>query len=146
MMYKCKHFKIFELVDPVIYRANGENAFAFFTEEIKQSIDGVREFFDRPTTVNNWIWGGQFQWRGLRSHLCKEGALKSQHRIVEERLCNAIDFDVEGLTAEQVRREILNNQNIPSLRFITRMEKDVNWVHIDCKPLDGQERIYMFRG
>jgi hypothetical protein len=145
-MYKCKHFKIFELTDPVIYKANGENAFAFFTEEIKQSIDAIREFFDRPVTVNNWIWGGQFQWRGLRSSMCNVGSLKSQHRIVDTRLCNAIDFDVKDLTAEQVRQEILNNQNIPSLRFITRMEKDVNWVHIDCKPLDGQERIYMFRG
>jgi len=146
MIYKCKHFGIFELTDPVMYRCNGDKAFAFFTDEIKKSIDAVRDFFNRPVTVNNWIWGGDFQWRGLRTHYCTIGSKTSQHRIVGDRLCNAFDFDVDGMSAEEVRQEIIKNKDIPSFKYITRLEKDVNWVHMDCKPLDGEERIYLFKG
>jgi hypothetical protein len=49
----------------------------------------------------------------------------------------AIDFDVQAMTAEEVRADILTHQNDTGIEYITAVEmsiagKPINWVHIDC--------------
>ena len=146
-MYICNNFKLYELVDSVTYSMYGNRAWEFFTSEILMSIDGVRDFMQLPVRVNNWFWGGRFQWRGARTKICKVGARKSEHRLIyynnyPPHLCNAIDFDVKGMPAESVRGIILGYKDHELFQHINRMEKDTNWVHIDCKPVE--ERIKVF--
>lgn len=137
-----KHFKLEELFDPDTVQIYGNDAWLFMPDESIMMLDGVREFFDLPVTVNNWSWGGTFRYRGYRPLACKVGAKNSYHRK-----CRAFDFDVKGLTAKEARNAILTNKDDARLLLITRMEADVNWVHIDNGIVpEGSERIYLFKG
>ena len=133
-----KHFDISELVDKKTYFDQGEKAFAYFDEDALIMLDDLREFFGSPVTVNNWKNGGKFQWRGLRnpsSPVYSQGSMHSKG--------SAFDCDIKGYTAEDARKIILANQNHELLKRIMRIEADVNWLHIDNKPVS--KRIYLFK-
>ena len=135
-MYKCKHFEIYELVDPATYAIFDERAWMFFRPQALMALDGIREFFDAPVTVNNWQWGGPFRWRGLRLGSTIVGADYSQHK-----LGNAFDCDVREMTAEEVRQAILANKNDYRLQNINCIETKVNWLHFDCRNIEDRIRL-----
>lgn len=135
-MYKCKYFKIEELVDKATYAKFNEGAWMFFNPQALMSLDGTREFFGVSITVNNWDEGGQFQFRGFRPITYTGGGTYSQHRFG-----NAFDCDVKGLSASEVRKRILANKDNELLKFITCIEDDVNWVHLDCRNISDRIRI-----
>ncbi|MDO9535084.1 MAG: hypothetical protein Q7J85_07070 [Bacillota bacterium] len=135
-MYKCKHFKIYELVDPVTYKRFGDEAWMFLNPLILMAADGIREYFGVPVTINNWHWGGEFQWSGLRTVFCTIGGKWSQHRFA-----NAIDCDIKDIPAEEARQRILANQNHPLLQHITCIEASTNWLHIDSRNIKDRIRI-----
>jgi len=137
--YKPKYFKIYELIDPELYRIYGEKAWRFFDPRILYSIDQIRKFFKRKVTINNWYWNGNFQWRGLRTFHYKLFYFSSMHNFGR-----GLDFDVEGYTAEQVRRILRANQNRKEFRYISYVEDNVNWVHIDCRN-SNKKGMYFFR-
>jgi hypothetical protein len=138
--YKCKYFKIQELVDRVTYEKFGEQAWMFFDVRLLKTLDGIREYFNSPIIVNNWHLGGNLDSRGFRRPDDKTGALYSQHRFGR-----AVDFTVTGRTAEEVRKIIIDNQNIFPFNEITAMELDVDWVHIDFRNINS-DVIYLFKG
>jgi hypothetical protein len=127
MMYRCQHFELQELVDPETFHRFGERAWMFLRPEAMMALDGVREFFGREVVVNNWAAGGPYRFRGFRPITCKQGSDYSQHR-----LGNAFDCDIVGVAESEIRRVILLNQEHPAFLPITRIEKDVSWLHIDC--------------
>jgi len=136
----AKHFKIEELVDKNTFQNYGNDAWLLLPNESIEMIDGIREFFDAPVTCNDWIWGGKMQFRGYRPLMCKVGARNSYHKKGM-----AFDFDVKGLSAEEARKRILDDQDNHLLKNITRMEDRVSWVHVDSGELkDWQERIHVF--
>jgi len=141
-MYKCKYFKIYELIDRFTYEKFGEEAWMFLNPLALISIDGVREFFtikrgkDVPFTINNWQGGGKFQFRGLRPIFYTAGALYSQHR-----LGNGFDGDLKNISAEEARQEILANKDHELLKHITCIETNINWVHLDCRNISDRIRI-----
>jgi len=136
-MYTPQHFKAYELVDPITYAKFGEGALQFFNPLLLQALDIMRDFFGVPITVNNWKAGGPFKWRGLRTVDCLEGAKWSQHR-----LGGAVDCDVRGKTADEVRNEIIYNKGF---KIITCLEADVNWVHLDVRNIDTRNGILIVR-
>jgi hypothetical protein len=136
-----RNFATFELVDRETYEAMRDSALILFNPDALIALDDLRDFFGKNITVNNWSWGGKFQWRGFRTKACKEYRLNSQHTRG-----NAFDCDIQGYTAEQARQEILANKDHPLLKKITRMEAGVQWLHFDLgKVPPGQARIYLFR-
>jgi hypothetical protein len=139
---ELKHFAVFELVDRATYDAEGDKALDRFNPKILEAIEGIREFFAVPMIINNWYLGGSFQWRGWRTpeKAAELGAPNSEHAKG-----NAFDFDIQGLTAQQVRDKIVANQDNPLLANITRLEANTTWVHADCKELVlPEKRIYLF--
>jgi hypothetical protein len=134
-----KYFKTQELVSKETYDLYGEDSIKLFTPEILTALDDLREFFNQKVTVNDWLQGGQFQWRGYRTpqKAAELGSPNSEHAKG-----NAFDCDIEGYTAEQARQKIIGNQNDKLLKNIMRMEADKSWLHIDCK--QGPNRIYLF--
>jgi hypothetical protein len=139
-----KYFQTYELVDKTTYEQLGDKALSLFSTDILTALDGVREFFGEPVTVNNWREGGPFQWRGYRTveaaHKLGSPTGHEQHQAG-----NAFDFDVHGMTADEVRRVIVLNKDNPLLTKITRLEANVSWVHMDCKALIlPQARIHVF--
>ena len=129
--YKCNYFKIYELVDPLVFNSWGDKAWSFFKPEALMTLDAFREFYGVTVTINSWYWKGQFSNRGLRSPQSLVGATFSQHRFG-----NAFDLDVKGVPASKVREDILKYKN-DVFPHITRLEdtlngEPINWVHFDC--------------
>lgn len=129
-MYRPKYFKIQELVDHPTYERRGEKAFELLDERALMMLDEVREHFGKPVTVNNWAWNPNgFNYRGFRAHDCPVGASLSQHK-----LGRAFDFDVQGMTADEVRTEIIRaRKEEGKFKYIGGLELGVNWVHMDCR-------------
>lgn len=139
-MIEAKHFKLEELIDKDSFGSYGHDAWNLFSHDAIYMIDGIREFFGKPVTVNNWLWGGNLQYRGYRPPHCTVGAPNSYHRRGQ-----AFDFDVKGMAAEEARRHIIENQYDPLLIWIERLEGGTSWVHADTALLhDGKKRIYLF--
>jgi hypothetical protein len=137
-----KHFQPYEIVDKQTFEKMGDDALSLFNPEALIALDDLREFFDKPITVNNWheVKGG-FQWRGFRTpeKAAELGSPKSQHAQG-----NAFDCDIRGYTAEQARIVIQHHKDDPLLCRIMRMEAKVPWLHFDLKPVEN--RIYVFKG
>jgi len=132
-----RHFKAHELVHPKIYEMYGEGSINFLHPKLRTTIDDIRDYFNTKMTINNYYWGGNLKNRGLRPYLIDKYAKYSQHK-----LGMAVDFDIAGMTADEVRQVILDDKDCEAFRHINRMELGVSWVHIDLK--ETASRIYTF--
>lgn len=138
MLYKPKYFKLIELVDKYTYSRFKEKAWSFLDPYALQALDNIREYFNSPVTVNTWSFGGDFQYRGFRPKHCDIGADYSFHRYGK-----AFDYDVKGVPAEEVRQTIIKNKDKDEFKLITCLEADVNWVHMDVRPIEDNLRILL---
>jgi len=93
--------------------------------------------FNVPVTVNNWVTGGPFKSRGFRHPLSTVGSPLSAHKRGQ-----GIDFDVQGMTADQVRAVILAEKEHIDFMFITRMEIGIAWVHIDIANVPNRIQLF----
>lgn len=130
IIYKCKYFKIYELVPKAVYEARGEKAWQLLDENILRTIDKLREKYGR-ITINDWKWGGKNQWRGLRTADSKYFSQYSQHTFGR-----AMDLIFNDITAEDVRQDILRDLNSELYKYITSFEEGTSWLHIDTRNCD----------
>lgn len=140
--YTPQHFRPAELVCPEVYSVYGARALMFMDSRILWTADAIREHFGRPVVINTWQWRevGGHCYRGLRPWSSQIGAAMSQHKYGR-----ALDFDVDGMPAAEVRAEIRDRwRDVPAFRFITALEDGVDWVHIDCRNT-GSEELMVFR-
>lgn len=138
-MKVSNHFDIREFVPRSLYEAEGCRAIRHLDLRLINVIEAIRALCgNKPIRVNDWHYGGRFQYRGFRPADSTVGAARSMHKQGK-----ALDFDVIGMTAEQVRGVIRLNQ-IELLKLgLTRIERGVSWVHIDLKHT-GLDRLYEF--
>lgn len=140
------YFNIKELVCPHVYDKFGEYAWQFFDPRLLDTLLVIREKIGKPIVVNNWAVGGDFSQRGLRCNIC---ALVKEKTALEKLYMSAhnqgmaVDFDVTGMKAEEVRKWIKGNQIF--LPYPIRLEEGVNWVHLDVRS-DGFRAITWFKG
>ena len=134
MIYRPQFFQLNELVCPDVFNKFGQMAWQFFDDRTLVTIDWVRRTLDRPVTINNWHNGGEFTQRGLRCSTCqlvRDAAIANRVYVSPHMLGKAFDFDVEGLSAAEVRVWIaLNKDKLP---YPIRLEKDVDWLHLDTE-------------
>ena len=145
-MYVCKHFKLEELVSKKMHDRYGKRCWQFFDDRLLKVLDKIREEIGKPITVNNWLWGGNFHQRGFRENLDTIPYVRTANNTFynsQHNFGRAVDFDVKGMTAEEVRKWIIENQK--KFPEITYMEEDVNWVHIDIRQ-SSHDGIYLFKG
>lgn len=128
-MYACKHFKAYELVPKILYEKRGEKAIELLDKELLIAIDYIREKLNVSITINDWKWGGQYQYRGIRTPECAEYSITSQHPYGK-----ALDFKASGVSAESVNKWIIEHRNDPELRAISFIEMGMTWTHIDTRP------------
>jgi hypothetical protein len=126
------YFKVQELVPEGVYKDRREASLQLIDNRIVEFIEGLREALGRSITVNNWLWGGEFQYRGLRTPESGAYSKYSQHTFGR-----ALDFDVQGMTAQEVRNWIINNRDLDFVRPITFIEGSVNWCHVDVRNTGG---------
>jgi hypothetical protein len=134
----------------------------------------TRDFFQAPVLVNNWYWEGRFQLRGYRppqagyyNHIQlhhREGVLDN---IIKAMVVNgvdiygmdvgsyysihktggAFDFTVKGLTANQTRTKIFDNEKLFLQAGLSTLEAESaapTWVHGDNRPT-GVDEILIVR-
>ena len=130
-MYKPKHFKVQELVSPDIFNQRGSKAIELLDPRLLETLDKLREELGRPITINNWLWGGNFKQRGLRDRSFYKSDKAYVDSLSQHKYGRAVDFDVKGMSAPEVRKFIYKNRE--KFPFITFVETDINWVHIDCR-------------
>ena len=124
-MYKPIHFSVHELVPQEVYEKWGAKALMFLDEAALITLDALRERYG-SITVNNWFWGGDRQWSGLRTEKSHYGSQYSQHRFGR-----AFDCLFKDITAEEVRQEILADPDLFPL--INSLELNTSWLHFDCR-------------
>jgi len=124
-MYKCKHFKIQELVPQHVYEARGDKAWELLDKNALIALDAVRDAFG-AITVNNWHIGGKRNWSGLRTSDSPYYSPYSQHSFGR-----AFDCIFATRTAAQVRQAILNNRD--DFPLVQAMELDTSWLHFDVR-------------
>ena len=139
MYYKCDHFIIQELVPKLSYDTWGEKCWEFLDPQALRMIDGIWMHFGVPIYVNNWYWGGNSQYRGLRPPYVKKYANHSPHRFGK-----GFDLIIKGIKADDAREEIVSHKNSILLKYITRMEVNITWLHVDCNNVPDHERIVLF--
>ena len=137
-----KYFKIEELVGGRTYRVHQERAWRFLDYRILYSLLIVREGLNTPITVNN----GRLQQRGLRTiaqQLVKNKVYQNKLYVSAHLFGKAVDFDVKGMTAQQVRDWIVVNKDL--FPYKIRLEDEVTWVHMDVIWEKKNPKVYLFK-
>lgn len=137
------HFSIEELVCKDVHDKFGDKAWQFFDPRLIQTIDWIRTRLNKAIFVNSWDNGGKFDERGLRCIQCplvKDAIAQNRLYMSPHMLGQAVDFDVQGMVAEEVRQWLVKNK--ASLPHPIRLEKGVTWVHLDVQ--DTGQKVYLF--
>ena len=141
MYYLPEYFKVEELVPPDLFTIHGYDSLYFLDDRILKTLDMLRDFLETPIIVNDWKNGGLFTQRGYRTAQ-SIGAKYSAHRFGK-----AVDFDVKKLSSDQFRKMVQKGELDSCLKYITRIEDNVSWNHIDCMglPREPGEKIIFFK-
>ena len=139
-----KYFNIKELVCPHTYKRYGESSWKFLDTESLETLLVLRtKILCVPLTCNNYSIN--LTQRGLRCNLCdltKEKTLKNTLYISAHSNGKGFDLTSPEMTAEEMRQKIKENAHL--LPHPVRIEKDVNWLHIDCYDDGTGEKITYF--
>ena len=122
--YKPFYFMAPELCSREAHDALGAKIFRYINPKVTFSADQLRHNFG-SATINNWFWGGDRQYSGLRLHGEPHYSPTSDHSYG-----NALDMIFKTATAQEVRNHIEANPDL--YPFITFVEEgySVNWLHI----------------
>lgn len=130
MIYKCKHFSIYELVPPQMKNEEELNLWMIFPRRNLEVIDALREDYG-SLIINSWEWGGKFEQSGIRLPNSQFYSQTSQHSYA-----NAFDIHPQNEEVEKIRSDI-RNRRFSYMERITGLELDVSWLHIDFRNYDG---------
>lgn len=134
------YFNIKELVCPHIYKRFGETAWMFLSTQLLHTILVIRQdILNKPMIVNN---SSTYTQRGMRCNMCQIVKGKTSPYLSAHVTGNAIDFSCSDLSAEQIRQSI--SQHKDELPYNIRLEKDVNWVHVDVYDNLSNNKIEYF--
>ena len=142
-----KYFDTQEVVCKHVYDKFGDSAWAFFDPRLLETLLFIREGIGKPIYVNNWQIGGNLSQRGLRCNVCNLVREKTDLKKVylsAHIFGKGIDFDVKGMTAQQVRDWLEEHKE--DLPYKIRVEDCVSWVHIDLSDYGmGKNKITYFK-
>jgi hypothetical protein len=142
-MYICKYFDIRELVSKQVYEKYGDQCWQFFDDRILKFIDWLRDRLNAKITINDWLWGGVYDERGLRANLdsiVKENTHNNKIYCSQHCFGRALDFDIENMTAQRARRWFEENKDL--LPFPIWCEAGVSWIHCDVR--QSEEKLHFF--
>jgi len=124
-------FDLREFVPPAVWDQFGPASRWFLDPRMLDLAQFYRDFFEAPVTVNTWAWDGRFEERGFRLPDTNTGSRLSQHKFGR-----AFDCNVEGLTPDEVRSRIMDNEALFMEKGLTTLESgDIakTWVHSDIR-------------
>ena len=132
------HFYIDEVIPKEVYMQFYEKSVQFLDPRLAQMIEGIRNYFNVPITINNWFTGGDRHESGFRLPDTKTGVRLSQHKFGR-----AADLVFpKGTDYEKIRQTIRDKYDTFRKMGISTIEKDTNtWLHIDCRQT-GMDKLY----
>ena len=136
------YFHIKELVCPHVFAKHGEKSWMFLSTLYLHTLLVLRTKILKVPLVCNTKMLAQ---RGLRCNLCDIVQEKTDADIVylsAHHLGIGGDLSSPEMTAEEMRRKIEDNSDL--LPYPIRMEKGVNWLHIDCYDTGTPNKITYF--
>ena len=133
------NFSIKELVCPHCYNQFKEQSWQFISTELLSILYTLRyDIFNKPITINNWHNNGSFSQRGLRCNTCQLVKNKIKIYLSAHCLGKSIDFNVQGISSQEVYKTVKNNIN--KFKYPIRLEKNTDgWTHIDVYQQYGSE-------
>lgn len=132
-----ENFDIREFVPPYLWELHEDgvlDARWYVQPTVLDIAQAVRDRYAAPVEVNTWLWGGDLLERGYRFPGSDTGATYSQHK-----LGNAVDFEVDGMSPQEVRADIKQNEQRFLRMGLTTIESGeyaTGWVHVDCRPTE----------
>ncbi len=143
------NFIIEEFVTPELYKTimkttnPKEEFYKYVDKRIVDIVQFVRTKSGKVVVINNWHKGGTYSLRGWRPKNCKIGAKLSMHKTGK-----AVDFDIVGMTDDEVKEFVMKYQKELYDLGARRMESEDfadTWCHLDLKPVKGYlNKIYTF--
>ena len=139
-MYKCRHFRIEELVSPEVFQKFGDSAWMFFSEDTLRDADTVRDTWPNAIIINNWLWGGTLKQCGLRSNIDqipKDKTRRGQLYLSAHCMGKAFDFHDSKGNNKKLWEHLYALMLAGRLKSLRRMENwnatssGGGWVHTD---------------
>ena len=129
-----KHFNVHELVPKKMYEKYGEKAWRYVDARLIDTIDKLKEHFSEGTmTINNYYWGGDREWSGIRTPDSPYYNVGSQHSYG-----NAVDIVWSSYSVKEVRDYVLGNLGVfDKVRGI----EIASWLHVDVR---NSEELVIF--
>lgn len=130
-MQVSKSFKIQEFVGQSIYRQYGDSSTWFIQKQLVDVMQFIRDYFGKVIIINNWHTGGEFSERGFRLPDTLTGGKLSDHKRGM-----AADFNVKGMTAQEVNAAILAAEKDflkEGLTCIEHTESTPTWTHASVR-------------
>ena len=128
-----KNFRLQEFVNEDAYKRLGDSAIWLLDPKIIKVAQKIRNHFDKPMDINTWMFRGKgkrLQWRGFRPSSYAKCAYFSQHKMGR-----AIDFNVSGISAEEVQEELQNASVQKTVGYSAIEVGTPTWTHIDIRQL-----------
>jgi len=144
-----EYFTIEEFVSKKVFVKYGERAWMFICPRLLHTLLIIRKELGRPMTINNWAFGGKFSQRGLRSNLSSifmSKFAKGRMYLSAHVMGRAVDFDVKGMSAEDVRNWLVDNAELfpYKIRLEWHMNRSkISWMHLDMFHTKN-EKVYKF--
>lgn len=133
------YFNVKELVCNHIYSKFGEQSWMFLSTQLLHVLLCLRtDILRMPMHINI----GNMHQRGMRCNMCPLVKGKKSVYVSSHVTGNAIDFNCEGKTAEEIR-EIIKAKPL-LLPCKIRLERDTQWVHLDCYDSGSDDKITEF--
>lgn len=147
-------FDIRELISPGAYEKYKHYGQYFFLSRISkrllETMLWIRINVDARITINNWLWGGRFDERGIRdtsTPMVQNRAIQNDAWLSGHVFGKAFDYDVEGQTAEEHRQWLQDREELlpHPIRLERKLKgKQINWVHIDVCEDPKNPKVYQF--
>lgn len=120
-------FVIQEFVPRRVYETWGNKSIWFIDPRIILFAQWLKTTTGSVVTINDWCFGGKYQYSGFRPPDCRTGAKLSDHRFGR-----AIDVKVKGWDPEDIRQLIRDNWPYLFQHFgVTTIELDTaTWTHV----------------
>lgn len=127
--YRCKHFKLQELVEPTIYRERGERAWEMLDPCALMTLDSLRDEFG-ALELNNWHEGGDRDEAGLRRFGTSTGAEFSMHKYGR-----GFDPRSRFVTPQEIFDRVMAKaaEKFQHIRAVENVAATPTWFHFDTR-------------
>jgi len=150
-----KNFLVQEFVPQKIYEKYRDSSLWFIDPKIVSLAQMMRDYFGKSMTINNWHNGGSFNYRGFRNDSfyyewdSSISAYKSKRKgkLSQHRMGRAIDCNISGMTADEMREAIMSNEQQWLEMGITTIEDGAyspTWLHFDIR-YTGKNNIFVVK-